>query len=102
MTDSNLLFVRRTVDMACTVDVSHTADSLHAHVELDGAPDIHPGDRVIVYDPPVAVDFGEQIVARRTASIVRSPWIERVWIRLAAYCDLTALYEIGFSIGRDR
>ena len=95
-------FLRRTFDVTCTVDVAHTADSLHAHVELDDAPDIRAGDQVIVHDAPVDVAYGQQIVARRAASIVRSSWIERLWIRIFAYCDLTELYEIGFSIGRHR
>lgn len=98
----NRFFLRRTVDVACTVDVAHTADSLHAHVDLCDAPDIRPGDRVIVHDAPVDVAYGERIVARRAATIVRSSWIERLWIRISAYRELTELYEIGFSIGRHR
>lgn len=93
---------RRTLDVACTIDVAHTADSLHAHVDLDGAPDIRPGDQVIVHAAPVDVAYGEHVVVRRVATIVRSSWIERLWIRLAAYRELTELYEIGFSIGRHR
>ena len=93
---------RRTFDVGCTVDVAHTADSLHAHVDLDGAPDIRPGDQVIVHQAPRDVAYGEATVARRVATIVRASWIERLWVRIAAYRELTALYEIGFSIGRQR
>lgn len=96
------LFSRRTLDVACTVDVAHTADSLHAHVYLDGAPEIGPGDSVIVHQAPTGVAHGEQTVTRRQATIVRASWIERLWVRLSAYRELTDLYEIGFSIGRHR
>lgn len=94
--------LRRTVEVGCTVDVAHTADSLHAHVDLDGAPEIRPGDRVIIHEAPCDVGYGERMVARRVATIVRASWIERLWVRLAAYRELTELYEIGFSIGRHR
>ncbi len=93
---------RHTLDVTCTVDVARTADSLHAHVDLDDAPEIRPGDRVIVHEAPIDVAHGEQIVTRCAATIVRSSWIERLWVRLAAYRALTELYEIGFSIGRYR
>ena len=94
--------LRRTLDVGCTVDVAHTADSLHAHVDLDGAPEIRPGDRIIVHQAPCDVAHGERTVARRIATIVRASWIERLWVRLTAYRELTELYEIGFSIGRQR
>lgn len=94
--------LRRTIEVACTVDVAHTADSLHAHVDLDGAPDIGPGDQVIVHRAPSRVAYGERTVTRSVATIVRASWAERLWVRLAAYRQLTELYEIGFSIGRHR
>ena len=72
---------RHTLDVACTIDVANTADSLHAHVDLDGTPDIRPGDQVIVHAAPFDVANGEQIVVRRVATIVRSSWIERLWVR---------------------
>jgi len=96
------VFSCREIEVDCTVDVSHTADSLHAHVELDGSPEIGPGDRVIVQGAPLAVAHGETVVARRRATILRSACIERVVVRAGAYFGLTGLLEIGFSVGRDR
>ena len=93
---------RRTLSIGCTVDVAHTAESLHAHVDLDGAPDIQPGDRVIVHQASCDVAHGARSITRGVATIVRANWIERLWVRLAAYSELTTLYEIGFSIGRHR
>jgi hypothetical protein len=95
-------FSLRAIEVDCTVDVSRTADSLHAHVELDGSPEIGPGDRVIVRGTPLAVGHGESVVARRRAIILRSAWIGRLAVRAGAYFGLTGLLEIGFSIGRDR
>lgn len=92
----------RTVEVGCTLDLSNTPDSLHAHVELDGSPAIRPGDRVLVHGAPTALAHGETLVTRRRATIVRTSWSERLVIRLAAYFGLTGLIEIGFSVGRDR
>lgn len=35
-------FLRRTVDVPCTIDVAHTAEGMYAHVELAGL-DVEPG-----------------------------------------------------------
>lgn len=93
---------RRTIAVACTIDMAHTADSLHAHVDLDGAPEIWPGDRVIVHQAPAGVAYGETSVSRGMATIERASWLERLWVRITAYRELSDLYEIGFSIGRHR
>ncbi len=92
----------RAFDVPCTLDIACTAESFHAHVELDGVGEIHPGDRVAVHDAPTGIEFGQQMVVRRTATVTRASWIERLWVRVVAYCGLTELYEIGFSIGRQR
>ncbi|MCA0304207.1 MAG: hypothetical protein LCH95_17515 [Proteobacteria bacterium] len=93
---------RRVQEVGCTLDLANTPDSLHAHVELDGSPAIRPGDRVLVHGAPTALAHGETLVTRRRATIERSSWVERLFIKIAAYFGLTGLLEIGFSIGRDR
>ncbi|MFO1160324.1 MAG: hypothetical protein U1E60_15910 [Reyranellaceae bacterium] len=92
----------RAIEVGCTIDLANTADSLHAHVELDGAPEIGPGDRVLVHGAPTALAHGETLVARRRATILRSAWLERVMVKTSGYFGLTGLLEIGFSVGRDR
>ena len=87
---------RRSFQVPCTVEIEHTADSLHAYVDLDGI-DIEPGDEVIVHSAPVDVPFGERIVVRRTATVVRATALERAWTKLLGYLELTELYEVGFS-----
>ena len=44
---TNLSRGERTFQVPCTVEIEHTAESLHAHVELEGV-EAGPGDRVIV------------------------------------------------------
>ena len=87
---------KRSIEVPCTVEIEHTADSLHAHVDLDGV-EIEPGDEVIVHSAPVDVPFGQRIVVRRTATVVRANAAERAWTKLLAYLELTELYEVGFS-----
>ena len=86
----------RSVDIACTVDVAHTAQTLHAHVTLDGV-DVGPGDTVLVHDAPAAVGFGEHVLCARRATVVRAGWLVRAWTRLAGSFELLSLFEVGFS-----
>ena len=93
-----LTLLRRRFDVPCTVDVEHTNDSLHAHVELDDF-ELGPGDEVIVHDPPTDVPFGGHVVQRCRATVVRAGVLDRLWTPVAAYLELTELYEVGFSEG---
>ena len=65
------LIGRSTVEVPCTVDIEHSFDSLHAYVELEGV-EVGPGDEVLVHDAPTEVAFGERIVVRRRATVVRA------------------------------
>jgi hypothetical protein len=98
---SSWMSAQRTIDVSCTVDLEQTSESLHAYVELDGIK-VGPGDQVIVHDAPTAVGFGERLVCRRRATIVRASALDNVLARLAGYLELTELYEVSFSDGRAR
>ena len=91
---------RRSEVTACTIEIEHTERSLHAHVELDGAPALRPGDRVRVHGEPIRVRFGQTLVLRRDATVERAGWLERQWTRLAARFELSELYEVSFTPGR--
>ncbi len=93
---------RRTQTTPCTIEIEHTERSLHAHVELDGAIALQPGDRVRVHGDPIRVVFGEALVLRRDATVERAGWLERQWTRLAARFALSELYEVSFTPGRLR
>ncbi|MGO3930375.1 hypothetical protein NP284_18945 [Rhodopseudomonas pseudopalustris] len=91
---------RSSFEVPCTVDIEQTADSFHAHVILDGDIEIRPGDEVTVHDAPTDIAFGERIVVRRMATVVRAGLIDRLRARLQGYLELTELYEVSFSNGR--
>ncbi len=84
----------------CTVEVEHTADSLHAYVELDGDIEIRPGDEVILHGAPIVANFGERIFERRTATIVRANFLTRLMTKLMSSFELTELYEVSFTSRR--
>jgi hypothetical protein len=95
MTNSN----GRIFQVPCTVEIEHTAESLHAHVELDGM-EAGPGDEVIVHGAPTNVAFGERRVVRCRATVTRATALGRLRAKIEGYLELTELYEVGFSGGR--
>jgi hypothetical protein len=91
------LFSRHSFEVPCTVEVSHTFDSLHAHVVLDGDIKIQPGDEVIVHGSPVKVPYGEVATFRRQATVIKASWLERTWTRLTGDLEFMELCEFSFS-----
>lgn len=89
------------VELDCTIEIEHSEDYLHAHVELGDA-EIGPGDEVLVHDAPAFVPFGTDAIYHRRATLQRAGLFGRVWTKLTAYGILTELYEIGFSVGRTK
>jgi hypothetical protein len=89
----------RTFEVPCTIEIEHTPESLHAYVELDGV-DVRPGDEVWVHDAPTLVPFGERVVRRSRAIVVRAGVLKRAMAHIRGYLELTELYEVGFSDGR--
>lgn len=84
----------------CTIEIEHSETSLHAHIDLDDAIAIQPGDRVRVHGAPIRVKFGEKLVLRRDATVERAGWLERQWTRIAGRFELAELYEVSFTQGR--
>lgn len=91
---------RKTFDVPCTIEIEQTSETLHAHVVLDGDIAIQPGDEVRVHDAPTGVAFGDRLVVRRTATVVRAGPVGRLLARIEGYLELTELYEVSFSDGR--
>jgi uncharacterized Zn finger protein len=87
----------RRFEVGCTIYVSHTFESLHAHVELDGNIPIYPGDEVIVHGAPVKVPYGETAEIRRVATVVRANPLERLWTRATGRLEVMELLEFSFS-----
>jgi len=95
------MILRRTsFDTPCRIEIEHTNEHLHAHVELDGDVAIEPGDKVRVSGAPVRVPFGGRLVEHRMATVTRATALDRAWTRLRARFELTELYELSFSAGR--
>jgi hypothetical protein len=94
------LFFRQRIETACTIEIAHTNESLHAHVALDEAGDLQPGDRVQVHGAAVQVPFGREITLRRPVTVFRAGAIEQRWVRFCAGFELCELYEVTFSSGR--
>jgi uncharacterized Zn finger protein len=86
-----------TIEAQCTIEVSHTHESLHAHVRLDGGLTIHPGDEVLVHGAPIAVPFGQVETFRRTATVKRAGPLERLWTRATGDLEFMELCEFSFS-----
>ena len=91
---------RKTFEVPCTVEIEQTSETLHAHVVLDGDVQIQAGDEVRVHDAPTGVEFGQRLVVRRTATVVRAGPLDRLRARIEGYLELTELYEVSFSDGR--
>jgi hypothetical protein len=82
------VFRRKRLEFPCTVEIEHTAKSLHAHVEIDADFVVEPGDEVLVQNAPTVVPYGERILVRG---------LERAWTRLAGMMELTELYDVSFT-----
>lgn len=92
-----MLRKRRRFDTGCTVEVSHRFESLHAYIHLDGDVQLGPGDQIQVHGAPINPPYGEQVLERRTATVTRALWPERLWTRLRAEFEATELFEVSFT-----
>ena len=95
------MFGKRRIEVPCTVEIEQTAESLHAHVELEGA-EAEPGDEVIVHGAPSHVPFGQKTTVRCRATIVRAGPLRRLKAKFEGYMELTELFEVSFSPGRTK
>lgn len=91
------LFSRDRFETHCTIEIEHTFENLHAHVELDDDFELGPGDRVKVHGAAVKLPFGERLTLRRSATVWKATPFQRWWTVLRAQVELTDLYEITFS-----
>lgn len=87
-------------EVPCTITVEQSSEHFHAHVELDGAIAIEPGDKVRVHGAPIQIPFGTRQIFERRATVTRAGPVKRALTKLAAYLDLAELYEVSFHAGR--
>tara|TARA_X000001036_G_scaffold43462_1_gene34798 strand:- start:3789 stop:4079 length:291 start_codon:yes stop_codon:yes gene_type:complete len=91
------MFSRRNEMTPCTVEVSHTFESLHAHVRFNNGAIVHPGDEVVVHGEPIMAPYGEVVIEERVATITRAFWLERLWTKLAGNFEFMEICEFSFS-----
>ncbi len=87
----------RTLEVDCTVEVCHRFENLGAHVDLDGNPPIHAGDKILVHGAPIHAAYGEVVIERRRATVTRAGWLVRLWTRLRAHFEVTELLDVSFT-----
>ena len=91
------MFSRRNEMTPCTVEVSHTFESLHAHVRFNIGAIVHPGDEVVVHGEPIMAPYGEVVIEERVATITRAFWLERLWTKFAGNFEFMEICEFSFS-----
>lgn len=84
----------------CTITVEQSSEHFHAHVELADNIAMEPGDKVRVHGAPIQIPFGTRQVFDRRATVTRASPLMRGLTKLAAYFDLSELYEVSFNAGR--
>ena len=84
--------------MPCTIEIEHTWESLHAHVELEGLT-VEPGDEVHVQGGEIVVPYGESRVLHRMATVTRASAPERLWVKMTGDFEFMELLEFSFSSG---
>ena len=90
-------FIKRRDRAPCTIEVSHTFDSLHAHVRFNNGTIVYPGDEVIVHGDPVKAPYGEVISEDREATILRATPLERLWTKIIGKIEFMEICEFSFS-----
>ena len=90
-------FIKRRDRAPCTIEVSHTFDSLHAHVRFNNGTIVYPGDEVIVHGDPVKASYGEVISEDREATILRATQLERLWTKIIGKLEFMEICEFSFS-----
>jgi hypothetical protein len=93
------LMGRQKLEVPCTVEIENSFDFLFTNVELEGV-EVGPADEVLVHDPPTEIPYGERVVVRRRATVLRAGWPERLWTRLTGDLEFMELLEFSFSSGR--
>lgn len=89
---------RQKIDVPCTIEIEHTWESLHAHVELEGL-SVEPGDEVHVQGGEIVVPYGERRVLHRMATVTRASAPERLWVKMTGDFEFMELLEFSFSSG---
>lgn len=88
---------QKSIRIPCTIHVTHTWETLEAHVVLANGNQPGVGDRITVHGAAVQVQFGETLTLHREATLRRAGPIEKLWVKLKSMLELTELYEVNFT-----
>ena len=91
------LFNRKIETAPCTVEVSHTFESLHAHVRFNNGAVVHPGDEVLVHGRPIKAPYGKIVKEDREATILRATALERFWTKIIGKLEFMEICEFSFT-----
>ena len=91
------IFAKKRETAPCTVEVSNTFESLHAHVRFNNGAIIFPGDEVLVHGTPIKAPYGEIVKEDREATILRATALERVWIKIIGKLEFMEICEFSFT-----
>ena len=91
------IFTKKRETAPCTVEISNTFDSLHAHVRFNNGATILPGDEVLVHGTPIKAPYGEIITVDREATIVRASLLERIWTKVFGGLEIMEICEFSFT-----
>ncbi len=87
---------RPAVEVNCSIELERSAETLHAHVSLDGI-EVECGDEVLVHASPTQIEFGGKIYTTSRATVIKAGPMRRWITRMQSYLALTELYEVGFQ-----
>ena len=91
------MFTKKREIAPCTVEISNTFESLHAHVRFNNGAIIFPGDEVLVHGKPLKAPYGEVIFEDREATILRASILERIWTKMIGKFEFMEICEFSFT-----
>ena len=91
------IFTKKIETAPCTVEISNTFDSLHAHVRFNNGATILPGDEVLVHGKPIKAPYGEIVTENREATILRASFLERIWTKMIGKFEFMEICEFSFT-----
>lgn len=89
-------YLRRRVEVPCTLDLVSTHDHFGTHAHLDGV-EVSPGDEVLVHNAPSRVPFGTERTIKTHATVHRASWLRRQFVKATGGTELYELYDVGFE-----
>lgn len=87
---------RAAIEVPCSIDMERSAETLHAHVSLDGI-EVDCGDEVLIHAAPTSIEFGDRLTTTSRATVIKAGPLRRWLTRMESYFALTELYEVGFQ-----